>query len=453
MPPSRILFLDDRWVAGKRGLRRRYHEAVKHEANPVLRPSEPWEEDRIYVFGTVLPTSGGGYRIWYQTCSKTMRGPDAAMVCVAESNDLVAWSKPRIGCATFQGRRESNIVLKCSGPRPLYSPSILLDETEPDPTRRYKMLFWDTASRGGARGCCAAFSPDGLRWSRSGNQPLFTEPNDVLVAAADPGGGFVCYQTLLLDDPAQDHPRDNLRGKRRVIGRRTSADFVDWSGAELVLQPDSADPPDMQFYGLAAWPDDDIWIGLLWTYHAANQTSDVQLAWSEDGRSWRRPPERTPLIRLGGEGEFDSHLIFTASAPVDHGGRTWIAYGGHDGPHDSPMRGAAIGMAALRRDGWCSLAAGGATGELTTSPLPFGSSRLSLNIDTSKGVCIAEFADAASGKPLPGRSFTDCIPIEGVDSLEAPLRWRAAPAEPPAPGRWVLRLRLRNAALYAVQAD
>jgi len=350
MPTGKILFLDGKWIIHNRGLRRVFHKAGKHPGNPLITPTEPWEERRVYAFGSLIPTDDEGYRLYYQTCSNNLSGADTALVCVAESDDLVKWHKPSLGVLPFQEREDTNIVLKCCGPKPLYTPSIILDEEDPDPSRRWKMIFWDAAVPGGSRGGCAAFSRDGLRWRRHGNRPLFTEPNDVLIAAKDPAGGYVCFQTLLLTDPSQDYPRDNLRGWRRVIGRRTSADFLNWSKPEVILRPDSGDPPDTQFYGMAAWPDGGTWLGLLWTYHAESQTSDVQLTWSHDGREWHRPDKREPLIGLGAPGEFDSHMIFTASAPVMFEGELCILYGGFDGPHDSQARAAAIGLATMRAE-------------------------------------------------------------------------------------------------------
>lgn len=449
---AKIDFLDDHWLECRRGLRRAYSQAFKSPANPVVRPTEQWEENRIYLFGSVLPAGNSGYRMWYQTCSDRLRGPDKALVCVADSHDLVSWRKQINGFLPFRDQKKTNIVLKCSGPAPLYSPSIIFDERETDPAKRFKMLFWDSGRPNERRGGCVAFSPNGLRWRRHASNPVFCNPNDVLVTSLDPDGGYLCYQTLLVEDTSQDHPRDNLRGRRRIIGLRTSGDFVNWSESKPILSPDDSDPADAQFYGMAVHREGDLWIGLLWTYRAGSQTSDVQLAWSRDGRRWQRPRERRPLIPLGDPRQFDCGLIFTASSPVELDGRIHILYGGFDGPHDSRTRSAAIGLASLRRDGWCALAAGDEWGELTTTPLPFPPQTLRLNIDASSGCCAGEIIDVESGAPLPGCSLHDSIPIQDMNSLAARLRWQSTPHPSPEPGAWALRLRLRNANLYAVKA-
>ena len=448
MPVDRIAFFDDRRLRTVRGFERVFLEAEKHSADPVLWPTELWEERRVYLFGSVLPEKAG-YRMYYQTCSDHLEGPDKAMVCVADSEDLVTWCKPMIGTEPFRERRHTNIVLKCSGPAPLYSPSIIHDTGDMEASRRFKMLFWDSAVPGGKRGGNAAFSKDGLSWRRHGSELLFDEPNDVVVTVRFPDGEFICYQTLLKKDPSQSYRRDNLLGFRRIIGRRTSRNFFEWSKPEIVLEPDRRDPADTQFYGLAAGRCADLLVGLLWTYHAESQTSDVQLAWSVDGRSWRRPEERIPLVGLGPLGGFDSHLIFTASEPVTHNGKIHILYGGFDGPHDSRTRAGAIGLATLREDGWCCLAAGDEWCELVTTALPFSPKNLLLNLDADEGECKAEILDGKLS-PLPGFRLDECFPIAGVDDLRAPLRWRGG--EPPllSAGKWSLRLRARRARLFSI---
>lgn len=450
MSEHRILFLDDRWIKDRRGLSRFYPEAVKHSANPLIHPTEPWEEKRVYLFGSVLPQRAG-FRMWYQTCSNGLEGPDKAVVCVADSDNLVDWEKPSLEAESFGSRKDTNIVLKCSSPKPLYSPSVILDDKDPDSDRRYKMLFWDSAVPRGPRGGCAAFSPDGIHWRRHGSEPLFQNPNDVLIAIPNQENGFVCYQTLLRQDASQDYPRDNLRGLRRYIGRRTSLEFTRWTDPEEVLSPDDLDPPDMQFYGMGVGRFGGMWIGLLWTYRAASQTSDVQLAWSHDGRNWKRPERRSPLISLGPPGSFDSHLVFTASGPIVHGGKIYIFYGGFNGPHDDYQREGAIGLATLRADGWCRLDAD-EDGELTTVPLPCSCREPVLNIDASDGECVAELV-GKEGYPVPGYTFAECIPIAGGNQSAIPIRWRTGPPPDMPAGSWSLRLMLRRALLYSIGAN
>ena len=63
---ERQLFIDDYCIGSLCGTRRRFHQAKKHPANPVLTSREPWEASYVQVYGNVLYDPGMGmYRMWY----------------------------------------------------------------------------------------------------------------------------------------------------------------------------------------------------------------------------------------------------------------------------------------------------------------------------------------------------------------------------------------------------
>ena len=64
--------------------------------------------------------------------------------------------KPRLGLEAYRGGRDNNIVFQLMG-------SILKDESEPDPDRRFKMVMKRIENRREA--CGAAYSPDGIHWN------------------------------------------------------------------------------------------------------------------------------------------------------------------------------------------------------------------------------------------------------------------------------------------------
>src|SRR4051812_15126416 len=80
----RQLFLDDFLIASVQGARRVVEPARKHAANPVLWPTEDWEDKLATVYGSVL-RDAGKFRMWYH--SRT--GPG-----YAESDDGLKWVKP-----------------------------------------------------------------------------------------------------------------------------------------------------------------------------------------------------------------------------------------------------------------------------------------------------------------------------------------------------------------------
>jgi hypothetical protein len=80
----------------------------------------------------------------------------------------------------------------------------------------------------------------------------------------------------------------------------------------------------------------------------------------------------------------------------------------------------------IRLDGFVSLRAPLAGGELTTKPVKFAGRRLSLNYATSAaGNLRVELQDAA-GKPLPGFSLAEADELFG-DTVDQTAQWKNSP--------------------------
>jgi hypothetical protein len=77
----------------------------------------------------------------------------------------------------------------------------------------------------------------------------------------------------------------------------------------------------------------------------------------------------------------------------------------------------------IRLDGFVSLHAPLAGGELTTKPLKFTGRRLSLNYATSAAGSLRLEIQDAEGKPIPGFSLTDADELYG-DSCDQSAAWR-----------------------------
>jgi len=106
---------------------------------------------------------------------------------------------------------------------------------------------------------------------------------------------------------------------------------------------------------------------------------------------------------------------------------------------------------SLRLDGFGSVNAPMAGGEIVTRPLRFAGSRLYLNIATSAaGGAWVEVQDA-EGRPIPGYTLDDCYEIVG-DEIERAARWRGGAGVGALAGQAVrLRIALRDADLYALR--
>ena len=461
--PWRRLFLDAMVVERQEGLTRVFHDAEKHPANPVLRRDKPWEGGASYpgpyLYGTVM-WDEGKLRMWYHTHAS------GYLNCYAESTDGVTWTKPNLGLRDFFRSKDNNLFLtvtqdpdekpptKSAGQ--CHNPGVIKRPGEKDPQKRYA-LFCYGADYGHAR---VAFSPDGLRWTFAPETAAkgLLASGDVLNFFFDPYNSryVATWKTA------------NRRG--RAVGMAWSPDGLKWTkpveGPLFVA--DDLDPDATQIYGMPVFPYQGLYIGLPWIYNArwfksgvyTNKrlyeaekdspcTMDVQLAWSWDLLNWTRPPARAPFIRRGKPGEFDCGMIYTARAPVQVGDRLCFYYGGFNGPHNDPKSSANIGLATLRLDGFCSMRAGEREGWLISRREQMGQPQVVINAKTGAEGCVAAELLDSDGKVLPGFSRDDCARFRG-DSIRHVLKWKAGHFEPSqGDGGKKIRFILRNADLFS----
>jgi hypothetical protein len=450
------------------GLERVFPAAAKHPASPVIRADKPWEQGAgfggPYLYGTVL-WDEGRLRMWYHTqCG------GAYLNCLAESQDGLAWTKPVLGLVEFAGSKENNIVVG-AGPGPGetppfpgqgqgHNPSVIPQPWEKDPARRYALFCYGQDYRW-AR---SAYSPDGLRWTftpETRERGLFSS-SDVLNFCWDPYRGRY----------VGTWKSSNRRG--RAVGVVWSRDGVTWEKPVdgPVFVADDLDPEATQVYGMPVFPYQGLYLGLAWIYNArwfryggytderlyeselgSPCTVDTQLAWSWDLINWTRPPERRAFIPRGDPGQFDAGMVYTARAPVQMGDELWFYYGGWDGPHNARRATAAIGLATLRLDGFCSLRAGPEEGWCISRREPFRVPRVTINARCGPdGYVLAELLDRHD-QVLPGFGRGDCVPFTG-DSVRYVLTWRtdSLPEANLEPDKKI-RFLLRNAELYSYLPD
>ncbi len=461
--PWRRLFLDAMAVERREGVTRVFHAVEKHPANPVLRADQPWEQGAAhggpYLYGTVL-WDEGRLRMWYHSYQGGYYNG------YAESEDGVTWRKPALGLVEFRGSKENNLVLGVSTDPEVkapyrsagqcHNPSVIKRPWEADPGKRYALFCYGAEYRL-AR---VAFSPDGLRWKfvpETAEKGLFAT-GDVVNFCYDP------YRSRYV----ATWKTGNRRG--RAAGVAWSPDGLAWSKPleGPVFSADDLDPDATQVYGMPVFPYQGLYIGLPWIYNSrwfkygtytdarmyeverdSPCTMDVQMAWSWDLVNWTRPPERGQFLPRGKAGEFDCGAIYTARAPVVVGDRLFFYYGGWSGPHNDTKSKAAIGLATLRLDGFCSLHAGRREGWLVTRREPMRQPRVAINAVTGKeGQVVAEILDA-QGKVLPGFSRAECTPFRG-DSVRHTLQWKTADFSPEQrDGDKKIRFFLKDADLYS----
>ncbi len=446
------LFIDDYWIAGSSDVRRTLHQPLKHPVNPLIKGDAPWSQNP-YCYGTVIyDVEDSVFKIWYQSYNYGQPLEDRTPVLYATSEDGIKWTKPNLGLVAYHGSKENNIILTNYGYHDLYAPSVIKDTKDADPSRRYKMIWWDfpLGSEGYQDdGMCVAFSPDGIHWNKYPGNPVLhalkkeRSISDVMSVMYDRNAGKYVVFTKGWADP--------WPAFRQVV-RTESVDFIHWSEPEVVITH-KHDVHDPQSYGMTVAQIGNVYIGMLHVYkNPGDESIDVQLTVSHDNRHWSRVAGQEVFIPNGAPGSWDAGMIFTAPL-FNHNGKTLIYYGGFSGPHNTEngKNHAGIGLATLRYNGFVSLDAGQNPGMVLTNPMRGIEGQLFVNADAGSGALRVEIIDDIKGKPIPGYTADECVPVTG-DGIAQPVRWRSNKELPGTKQAIRIRFLLKNTSLFGFYA-
>ncbi|HPZ96581.1 MAG TPA: immunoglobulin domain-containing protein [Phycisphaerae bacterium] len=442
------LFVDDWLVESKSNLTRVHHPFEKYAGNPVLTPTQPWEDSIVYIYGTVLPAeTGAGYRMWYHTLRPEDPADDGSNVLYATSPDGIHWHKPNLHINAWHGSTANNMIFD----RPTRSgiASVIHTPWDPDPGRQYRLFNYEGTYYG-------AVSPDGIHTTDLPGNPIISGVGDVAMASWDPHTQrYLAYVKVNTDV-------NGLR--RRSVALCTSTDFQTWTEPLVVLEPDSFDdrwvlPGTLQrthFYGLCAFAYETMYVGILWIFRATDAEGYTigpvyaEIVTSRDGVHWTREEGNRPaMLPLGPSGTWDDGQLYTAIAPVYREGKLAIYYGACDDVHGTATKrlNCNIGLATLRKDGFASLTAGTNTGWVMTRPLDGLTGQLHVNYQAAGGWLKVEVLDA-NYAVIPGYGEADCIPLTG-DSIDEVVAWNGGSELPASSGPLRLRFILRNASIYS----
>lgn len=445
------LLIDDAHIESMSGLQRVLHSPRRHPENPVLRGDKPWEKWTAEVNGrpVLYDEHSREFRMWYVSplIDDNAGYGELHRVGYAVSEDGIRWRKPELGQVEWDGSRRNNLIQW--GVNWMRRPSVIQDLHDPDPTRRFKMIYSDRIE--GMTALVKAYSIDGIHWRLNGDgQPWFRRTHNSDLLGWDPRiERYVHYV--------------RVPGPPTAVGRSTSVDFVTWSEPETVLAP-RPDEEGVSFNGLAAWIAHDYYLGIARvrerTGNPAERIYRTEFAFSRDGVHWIRFSPGSSFFAKGEPHEWDSHTIIMP-APVHHDGRYWFFYSGQN--HRGGKEGlkkvqegweeggrrmeSAVGLATLREDGFVSLDAGDQWGWLLTKPLVIGGGTIEVNADV-KGELRVEVVEA-DGRPVQGFQAEECRPIR-ADSVRHVISWERQANLEPLKGREVrLRISLKQGSLYS----
>ena len=481
-----ILFVDDHDILYRPATRRVLHQPQRHEANPLL--TGPTIKHQVAYCSVHRDAATGRWQMWYQ-----MTGA-GVVVCYAESADGIAWTKPVLDVLTFKGIPDRNVILTSPGH---YDAAVIVDPAGGDAERRYKMAYWSIPPadapenpkdpRGTGGGMFVAFSPDGIHWTKQpgpvlhGTYGRIVDPplvgerqtfgqlssvSDVLDAMFDPlRKKYVVYSKAWIDGP------DGRTFWKRAIARTESDDFLKWSAPQLVMAPDEFDGvrpaafpgtrQGVQLHGAPVFIRHGVYFSLLQVADfETHGQQPVELAISRDGLAWSRPFRATPFLPVNEAGKFDSGRIWSNATPVVLGDEMRFYYGGAENPwtfgkdekewgskKKLPQTG--IGLATLPLDRFAGLRPLEKIAQVTLRPRSLaGVKNITLNAAAKDGAVRVEILNA-EGYRIPGFTKADAVPMT-ADDISQEARWKEKQLADLPPGRYILRVHLEKAELFAV---
>ena len=411
---NKYLFIDDTIIDETYNTYKTLNQPKKYAANPILRPSQPWEFN-VGFLGTVLKDEATGIlKAWYQNWID-----GNYRVGYATSLNGIHWDKPEYDIYTVGKTRTNQILASGCTPNVIYEPN------EPDSNKRYKMLFWDYdmwQTQNTASGS-VAFSKDGIHWNQYQKNPVLYNTGDThSVYGWD--SAHNCYVAYIRPGGPKDRSK-----YIRVIGRSVSKNFIEWSEPVTVLEPTESEPY-IEYYAMPVFKYHDLYLGLLWVFHVNKEepkprrtgTMDIHLTVSHDGINWNKVDHEQAFIPLGEPGTYDQGMLASTNGPIQMGDELWFYYTSTDGDHGSKYRNSRGSLAKLRIDGFVSLSAGNQTGYITTKPIDCNGGYLSINAKTNNGTITVVILDEA-GNEIDGTRVYDST-IFDSDSVNHKVTWR-----------------------------
>jgi len=185
---TRQLFVDDDVIAVVKNVTRRLHSPRKHPGNPLIVRDKPWEGAtyfRTSSFNVIRDPAEDLFKCWYEDFYGYFGIKDKGVTMgernfYAQSKDGLNWEKPALGKQIIDGR-DTNAIFPYVPDEAVCCASVILDERDPAPSRRYKMIYFfrvmgrrvgKETPRADAGGLCMSFSPNGIDWRPYEGNPL-----------------------------------------------------------------------------------------------------------------------------------------------------------------------------------------------------------------------------------------------------------------------------------------
>jgi len=475
----RELFVDRTVIDQLDGAALKLHEPVP--GGTAIKIDKPWEGPAN--FGMSVIELDGRLLMYYRGWSLADKADENGVGCVAESRDGGAtWTKPALDLVKRADWPANNIIATVEGEPRFAFPSAPWVDTRPgvpaservkmvesvpvsgkkhtamnDPEGPKRLVFWASA--------------DGFSFRKLDPQPDFVSDlrnsfdggNTMFWSEAE--GQYVLYYRWYDDEWGKG---------RRSMARATSKDLMTWTKPVGMTYGDS---PREQFYVNNTQP----YFRALHLYVApaarfmegrraitAERAKASGLVESIGAMRWdwtRDCSDGVLLTSRAGSTAYDRTFMETFVRP-GLGDSNWVSRTNYPltgifpaGPGKMQLfvtRGYLqptwhIERLLLRTDGFASVSAPWAGGEMLTKPLTFTGSRLEINYRTGAAGSVKVEVQDLDGIPLAGFTAADCPEIIG-DEIDRTIAWKSGSDVGSLAGKPVrLRFILADADLFSFQ--
>lgn len=411
---------------------------------PVLTPNRdnPNAPDHLgtHFYGTVLRDEGE-YRMWYYGIGLGDKpGPlREGPICYARSDDGITWEKPVLGQLEVNGSRDNNAVGlpddRTEGVE------ILKEDEDPDPARRYKMVYETFPRNVRFPSIRTATSRDGTTWVAGPVGPA-------VAAAGIEQSSFYRFNGLYFVN-GQMWPRGEGGRKRGRQGHvLVSPDFDHWLDecAESFALPEPADggndkPYDQVHLGVGAVSLESMLVGLYCIWHArpkegdwfgkGTTSGDFGLVVSNDGFHFREPVkghvfmsgEDSPVTPVPGK-QYPT-ILAQAHGIVTVENETRIYHGRWRNAPDGKDYYAEVALATIPRDRWGALGLfpDETAGSLWSAPFVLPEDGCSVAVNADHADCMRFELGTERFVPIGGFCGADAGRTRERSGFDAAVSW------------------------------
>lgn len=439
---GRQLFVDD-FLISETTLKQVFHTPDFYAGNPVLEPTNEWEnttEGAPYAApfsdGVWYDEKDGKFKMWYLAGAGSIHKQDKQTFYTgyAESCDGKHWLKPELDlvkgtCLVDTANRDAA--------------TIWLDRQEKDPSKRFKMFNVERRPTDRRWQFILKYSSDGIHWSegvaQSGDlydrSSVFYNPfRDVWCLSMRYGTAVSSRSRAYLE---AKNPETAVSMAHRVRKGIPDQNVVFW------FTPDNLEPRHPRFpevnpgiYNFDAIAYESILLGQysVWQGPENNvceelgiqKRNEICLGYSRDGFHFSRPVHEPFLANDTTDGAWNwGNMQSVGGVPLIVGDSLYFYMSGRRLNRMMWDSYTSTGLAKLRRDGFASMNAGKEEGMLVTEPIRFDGEYLFVNasVKGKRSLLAVEVLDT-NGNPLDGFSKAECNKLKKMDATKMMVTWK-----------------------------